>query len=370
MYRPLAVLRVLLLVNAVGLFFYRGLTARGGAWSNTDHVTAGLLVLAVLAVWTGVVVWAYDKPERRRAPLLVLDLVVAVAAVLVSPLVKGASLQATLPGFWVGGAVLAWAVHWRWAGGAVAALAVALADVSIRSRVTTVQYSNIVLLLLCGLIVGYASGLLKQMAAARDEAQREAAEARERAQLARVVHDGVLQVLSLVQRRGLEHGGEVAELGRLAADQEAALRALVQRRTNASPAGSEDLAGALSSLQSALVTVSVPGSPVVMSAGVVREVVAAVSACLDNVRRHVGEDAAAWVAVEDRGDHVVVTVRDDGPGIPPGRLDGARAEGRLGVSESIQGRVRDLGGTADLVSAPGQGTEWEICLPRTVTVTP
>ena len=132
MYRPLAVLRVLLLVNAVGLFFYRGLTARGGAWSNTDHVTAGLLVLAVLAVWTGVVVWAYDKPERRRAPLLVLDLVVAVAAVLVSPLVKGASLQATLPGFWVGGAVLAWAVHWRWAGGAVAALAVALADVSIR----------------------------------------------------------------------------------------------------------------------------------------------------------------------------------------------------------------------------------------------
>jgi len=222
--------------------------------------------------------------------------------------------------------------------------------------------------LLCGLIVGYASGLLKQMALARDQAQREAAEARERAQLARVVHDGVLQVLALVQRRGMELGGEVAELGRLAADQEAALRALVQRRKYASPAGSEDLAGALSGLESGLVTVSVPGSPVVMSADVVREVLAAVSTCLDNVRQHVGEDAAAWVALEDLGDHVVVSVRDNGAGIPPGRLEVARAEGRLGISESIQGRVRDLGGSAELISAAGQGTEWEITLPKTVTV--
>ncbi|MDP9443972.1 MAG: DUF5931 domain-containing protein [Actinomycetota bacterium] len=368
MYRPLAVLRVLFLVNAIGLFLYRGLTAREGPWSNTDHVTSGVLVLAALAVWTGVAVWAYGKPERRRAPLLVLDLLVALAAILVSPLVQGASLQATLPGFWVAGAVLAWAVHWRWAGGSVAAIAVSVADLSIRSEMTTVQYGNILLVLLCGLIVGYTSGLLKQMATARDQAQREAAEARERAQLARVVHDGVLQVLSLMQRRGTELGGEVAELGRLAADQEAALRALVQRRTNASPVGSEDLAGALSGLQSGLVTVSVPGSPVVMSAGVVREVLAIVSTCLDNVRRHVGEDAAAWVALEDGGDHVVVSVRDNGSGISPGRLEEARAEGRLGVSESIQGRVSDLGGTADIVTAPGQGTEWEITLPKTVAV--
>ena len=368
LYRPLAVLRVLLLVNAIGLFLYRGLTASGGRWSNTDHVTSGFLVLAALAVWTGVAVWAYDKAQRRRAPLLVLDLLVAIAAILVSPLVKGASMQATLPGFWVGGAVLAWAVHWRWVGGCVAAIAVAAADLSIRSEMTTVQYGNILLVLLCGLIVGYTSGLLKQMATARDQAQREAAEARERAQLARVVHDGVLQVLSLMQRRGTELGGEVAELGRLAADQEAALRALVQRRTSPSTVGSEDLAGALSRLQSGLVTVSAPGSPVVMPTDVVREVLAAVSTCLDNVGKHVGDDAAAWVALDDRGDHVVVSVRDNGPGISPGRLEAARAEGRLGVSESIQGRVSDLGGTASLVSAPGQGTEWEITLPKTVAV--
>jgi signal transduction histidine kinase len=102
----------------------------------------------------------------------------------------------------------------------------------------------------------------------------------------------------------------------------------------------------------------------VLPAGVVHEVLAAVTTCLDNVRTHVADDAAAWVALEDRGDHVVVSVRDDGPGIAPGRLEAARAEGRLGVSESIQGRVEDLGGTAELVTAPGQGTEWELTVPR------
>jgi signal transduction histidine kinase len=55
-------------------------------------------------------------------------------------------------------------------------------------------------------------------------------------------------------------------------------------------------------------------------------------------------------------------VRDDGPGIAPGRLREAEAEGRLGVVESIQGRLRELGGTATLHTGPG-GTEWELVAP-------
>lgn len=58
-----------------------------------------------------------------------------------------------------------------------------------------------------------------------------------------------------------------------------------------------------------------------------------------------------------------MTVRDEGPGIPEGRLAEAEAEGRLGVAQSIRGRVRELGGTAAL-STGSFGTEWEITVPR------
>jgi signal transduction histidine kinase len=57
-------------------------------------------------------------------------------------------------------------------------------------------------------------------------------------------------------------------------------------------------------------------------------------------------------------------VRDDGPGIPDGRLDAAYAQGRMGVAKSMRGRVLDLGGTIELKTAPGMGTEWEITVPR------
>ena len=64
------------------------------------------------------------------------------------------------------------------------------------------------------------------------------------------------------------------------------------------------------------------------------------------------------------GDEVVVSVRDDGAAMPPGRLDEAAADGRLGVAASILGRVRQLGGTAAVESAPGGGTEVEMRVPR------
>ena len=86
--------------------------------------------------------------------------------------------------------------------------------------------------------------------------------------------------------------------------------------------------------------------------------------CLSNVRHHVGPDAEAWVLLEELGDRWVVSVRDDGPGIPDGRLEASAAEGRLGVQQSIVGRMRDLGGTATVRTGAGQGTEWELAVPR------
>ena len=84
-----------------------------------------------------------------------------------------------------------------------------------------------VLLLLAGFSVGY---LVHMSVEAENRLQRaiemEAAN-RERERLARGIHDSVLQVLALVQKRGAELGGEAAELGRLAGEQEATLRSLV-----------------------------------------------------------------------------------------------------------------------------------------------
>ena len=48
-----------------------------------------------------------------------------------------------------------------------------------------------------------------------------------------------------------------------------------------------------------------------------------------------------------------------------GRLAQAAAEGHMGVTKSIVGRMESLGGSAELTTSPGAGTEWELTLPRT-----
>ncbi|MDP9407379.1 MAG: ATP-binding protein, partial [Actinomycetota bacterium] len=125
-----------------------------------------------------------------------------------------------------------------------------------------------------------------------------------------------------------------------------------------------DVAALLAPNASTRVSLSAPATPVALPAHTARELAAAVAAALDNVARHAGPDARAWVLVEDEGDEVVVSVRDDGPGIPAGRLEAAAAAGRLGVAQSMCGRVRDLGGATTVVSPPGQGTEVEFRVPR------
>jgi signal transduction histidine kinase len=70
------------------------------------------------------------------------------------------------------------------------------------------------------------------------------------------------------------------------------------------------------------------------------------------------------VLLEDTKDGVEISVRDEGPGIPDGRLATAEAEGRLGVARSMRGRVHDLGGTISCDTGPGRGTDWTISVPK------
>jgi signal transduction histidine kinase len=101
-----------------------------------------------------------------------------------------------------------------------------------------------------------------------------------------------------------------------------------------------------------------------LPSAVASEVVAAVRAALDNVRRHAGAGAGAWILLEDERDGVRVTVRDDGSGFPPERPAEAAEAGRLGIAQSMRGRIGDCGGTTTIDSRPGNGTEVEFWVPR------
>lgn len=362
MFRAAAVLRVVVLVNAIGLNVFRH--------DDVERPVAAVLVVLAMVAWTGVTTWAYADAPRRVPALLAADLAVAVAALLSSPVLKGESFDATVPGFWVAGALMAWAVHWHVLGGLSAAVVLSTADLLSRDEITQTNYGHVFLLLIGGPIVGYLAGSLQRMAAERDRAERAAAVATERDRLARAVHDGVLQVLAMVQRRGGDFGEEGARLARLAGEQERSLRSLIRRQDvltdrAGTPAGG-DLTTALEQLGTAhplRTEVVTPGTPVLLDDAVVEGLVAAVSACLDNVVAHVGDDARAWVLLEALPGAVAVTVRDEGPGIPEGRLARAEQDGRLGVASSIRGRMAELGGTAGLDTGP-HGTEWELRVPR------
>lgn len=331
-----------------------------------------LAVLGVMAAWTALAVLAYAEPSRRGWPLLICDLAVATGCLLATAWARQGSIapgESTVPSVWVAGAMLAWALSGGRRRGGLAALVLGAADITVRGGPDARNFDEAVFLLLTGLIAGHVSRLALDAEQRLQRAIEREAAIRERERLARRIHDSVLQVLALVQRRGADIGGPAAELGRLAGEQETALRSLVSTGgIELSDAGMTDLRTALGPHASETVTIVSPAEPVLLPAHVADEVTAAVGSALDNVARHCPEGTRAWVLLEDEGDSVLVTVRDDGPGIPQGRLAEAEQAGRLGVAQSIRGRIQDLGGAVEITAEPGAGTELELRVPRTAAV--
>jgi signal transduction histidine kinase len=337
----------------------------------------GWVLLGVMAAWTVAVVAlrpraAADdgrRPAGIQPWLLGVDVVVAAGMVLATLAVESAPRieqgAPTLPAAWAAGAVLACAVAGGWRGGGLAAAAVSAADVVERGALTEHTFNGVVLLLFAGLVGGYLVDLALGAERAVVTASRREAAVAERERLARQIHDSVLQVLALVSRRGAAAGGELADLARLAGEQEVALRALVAAPPAEPDAlGQIDLRSLLEPLAADRVSVSCPAQPVMLTASVATELAAASREALANVTRHAGPAARAWLLVEDEGEAVAVTVRDDGIGFDPERLTEARRNGRLGVAQSIIGRMSDIGGTAAVDSAPGRGTEVELRVRR------
>ncbi|MER6129633.1 DUF5931 domain-containing protein [Streptomyces sp. NPDC001795] len=381
LWRALAAYRVLTMLYAIGLF----VTAHG----TFARPWVAVAYYAVLFVWTLATLPRVANAASCTKRFLAVDLTIALTGILLTPLAdtheRILSGGPTLPSIWTAGSVLAYAIKggWRWA--AFASTPVAAANLIERGAPARDTVHNVILVWVASIAIGYVVEVARASERTLARALEIEAATRERERLARDIHDSVLQVLAMVQRRGTALGGEAAELGRLAGEQEVALRTLVSgglvptSRVSEDAAlgavvravdepdaeeGPADLRSLLAPYAGARVTLSEPGSPVPLAPAAAREVAAAVGAALDNVRRHAGDAARAWILVEDEPDEIVVTVRDDGPGIPEGRLAQAEGEGRLGVAQSIRGRLRDIGGSAELISVPGQGTEVELKIPK------
>lgn len=384
LWRALTAYRVLTMGYAVLLFVFAG--------DKYERPWVAVAFLAVMAGWTLATLPRVANAAACTKRFLGADLAVALTGILLTPLADAQAQQIdgpTLPSIWTAGSVLAFAIKggWRWAG--FASSLVAVANIIERGEPSRDTFHNVLLVWVASIAIGYVVEVARASERTLARALEIEAATRERERLARDIHDGVLQVLAMVQRRGTALGGEAAELGRMAGEQEVALRTLVAGglvpasrvsedesqgavvrvvdEPDDESAGDErpvDLRTLLAPRAGSRVTLSEPGAPVLLPALAARELAAAAGAALDNVRRHAGAGARAWILVEDWPDEVIVTVRDDGPGIPEGRLAQAEGEGRLGVALSIRGRLRDIGGTAELISVPGQGTEVELKVPR------
>jgi len=332
------------------------------------HPLAAWPVLAVTIVWTFVVSYAYLEPRRRRWPLLLADQLVTMGVLIASvPVIGQKALTAGVPTLsvaWHVSPVLAWAVAGGRRHGLAAATVMGLTDIIVRGHFDQAGYTGAMLMVLAAFSVGYLVGLVDDAELKLQRAVELEASTRERERLARAIHDSVLQVLALVQRRGGHLDGEAGDLARMAGEQEAALRALVTTPLAGTAVGSTDLRDLIAPLASSTVSVASPASPVSLPADTARQVRAAVSAALDNVVRHCAAGTVAWVLIEDEPEAVTVSVRDAGPGMPDGRLAEAAGQGRLGVAHSIVRRIADLGGTARITTAPGDGTEVEMRIPR------
>ncbi|BCK71808.1 histidine kinase [Streptomyces libani subsp. rufus] len=322
LWRALTGYRILTLVYTLCLV--------GLSYRKYDHPLGAAAYMGALTIWM-VLTWRRTtSAERCTRHFLLADLGFAVGGILLTPLVDSHARimdgAPTLPSIWTAGAVLGFAIKggWRWA--AVASSFVAVANLVERQELARDTVHNVVLVWVASVGIGYVVEVARSSERTLARALQIEAATRERERLARDIHDSVLQVLAMVQRRGTEIGGEAAELGRMAGEQEVALRTLVAGGLVSPPRGGgpdgaagtvphpadgsepDDLDAAaptgpvpdpagdgpcdvralLAPFAGAGVTFSEPGAPVVLPAAAAAELAAAVSAALDNVRVHAG----------------------------------------------------------------------------------
>jgi signal transduction histidine kinase len=208
--------------------------------------------------------------------------------------------------------------------------------------------------LAAGALVAFGPWWLNVARELVDERQARAV-AEERADMAARLHDSVLQTLALIQRQA----GDPQQVVKLARAQERELRGWLFEGRSPGSLGEEEatVAGAVGRIQ----------RDVEDQHGVSVEAVVVGDCPLDEGLRALIEagreatvNAAKWsgadkvsVFVEVQPSSVAMYVRDRGKGFDQATV----APDRKGLAESIRGRMHRHGGTVEVLSRPGEGTE-------------
>lgn len=194
----------------------------------------------------------------------------------------------------------------------------------------------------------------------RDLADERAARERasERAEMAAHLHDSVLQTLALIQQKA----GPQSDAARLARAQERDLREWLFTGVTTGPV---DLSTELRRVATMLERDFAVHVDVVAVGSIDREapeaLLAAAKEAMLNAARHAGGRISVYL--ESSPTAIEVSITDRGPGFAPGDIPADR----MGVRESILGRMQRAGGTATVQAGPGgTGTEIRLTLPLDV----
>ena len=326
--------------------------AAAGVDGATDEQTRDatrVLLVGGLLLLAGLVVVAQNAGFDLRLGFLVPLLVVAVGAV-----IAWSQLDEAQRGQWLGSSsgTRRFSAA-RLAFGGLLAL-VGLVVVVTRGRSLTAIWD--IVLASAAVLAGVVSSPRPGAAAVGGPAPRagRAARATERADIAAHLHDSVLQTLALIQRKA----DDPAAVSQLARAQERELRSWLY----AGPADSD------ATLASAVAEVAhevedLHGTPIELVSTGDRPIddggqalVRAVRESLLNAVRHGSPPVSVYVEIGPSG--VEAFVRDHGPGFDLDEVP----EDRLGVRQSILGRMERHGGTAR-VRRLEQGTEVALTLP-------
>ncbi len=220
------------------------------------------------------------------------------------------------------------------------------------------------LVVLAGAVLAVLPLLLRVQGQLREE-RTARLRAQERAEVAALMHDSVLQTLALIQHSE----ADPARMAQLARTQERELRSwLYGPRTQRTTGGASSFARAVEAAAaetedrygSRIEVVTVGDAPLdedlIACVGSAREAMA-------NAARYAGhERISVFAQVSGDGSkprEVLLYVRDRGIGFDPAAVPADR----MGLRESIIGRMRRHGGKATVRTAPGEGTEIRLELP-------